>query len=74
MYEPWYHGRFCGETPILVNFDLSTEVDKWLSKSGSRIINNNINNNGFICIAARMLDYTISATQDSAYNRTLIII
>jgi len=27
-----------------------------------------INNNGFICIAARMLDYTISATQDSAYN------
>jgi len=32
------------------------------------------NNNGFICIAARMLDYTISAAQDSAYNRTQIII
>jgi len=31
------------------------------------------NNNGFF-IAARMLDYTISATQDSAYNRTQIII
>jgi len=28
----------------------------------------------FICIAARMLDYTISATQDSAYNITQIII
>jgi len=28
--------------------------------------NNNNNNNGFIRIAARMLDYTISATQDSA--------
>jgi len=36
--------------------------------------NNNNNNNGFfICIAARMLDYTISATQDSAYNITQII-
>jgi len=28
----------------------------------------------FIYIAARMLDYTISATHDSAYNRTQIII
>jgi len=28
------------------------------------------NNNGFVCIAARMLDYRISATQDSAYNIT----
>jgi len=32
------------------------------------------NNNGFICIAARMLDYTISATHDSAYNMAQIII
>jgi len=31
-------------------------------------------NNGFICVEARMLDYTISATQDSAYNITQIII
>jgi len=31
-------------------------------------------NNGFICIAARMLDYTIAATQDGGYNRTQIII
>jgi len=29
---------------------------------------NNDNNNAFICIAARMLDYTISATQDREYN------
>jgi len=36
--------------------------------------NNNNRNNSFICIAARMLDYTISATQDSAYNITQIII
>jgi len=27
-------------------------------------------NNSFICIAARMLDYTISAMQGGAYNRT----
>jgi len=26
------------------------------------------NNNGFICIAAQRLDYTISSTQDSAYS------
>jgi len=32
------------------------------------------NNNGFICIAARMLDYTVSVTQDSAYNITQIVI
>jgi len=32
------------------------------------------NNNGFICIAARMLDYTIAATQDSACNIIQIII
>jgi len=32
--------------------------------------NDNNNNNGFICIAARMLDYTISAMQDSAYKNT----
>jgi len=36
--------------------------------------NNNNNNNGFICIAVRLLDYTISSTQDSAYNITQIII
>jgi len=36
--------------------------------------NNNNNNNVFICIAARMLDYTIYATQDNAYNITQIII
>jgi len=36
-------------------------------------IDNN-NNNGFICNAARMLDYTISAKQNSAYNITQIII
>jgi len=37
---------------------------------------NDKNNNGvfFICSAAWMLDYTISATQDSAYNITQIII
>jgi len=28
----------------------------------------------FICIAARILDYTISAKQDSAYNITRTII
>jgi len=28
----------------------------------------------FICIAARMLDYTIYAMQDGAYNITQIII
>jgi len=33
-----------------------------------------LNNDGFICIAARTLDYTIPATHDSAYNRTQIII
>jgi len=32
------------------------------------------NNNGFICIAAQILDYTMSATQESAYNITQIII
>jgi len=32
------------------------------------------NNNGFICIAARMLDYTMSATQNSAYNITQIVV
>jgi len=32
------------------------------------------NNNGFICIVARMLDYTISAMLDSAYNITQIVI
>jgi len=31
-------------------------------------------NNGFICIAARMLDYTVSAMQDRAYNITQIVI
>jgi len=35
------------------------------------VVNNNYN--GFICTAAQMLDYTISATQDSAYNITHII-
>jgi len=28
----------------------------------------NNNNKGFICITARMLDYTISAKQGSVYN------
>jgi len=32
------------------------------------------NDNGFICIAAQMLDYIIFATQDRAYNITQIII
>jgi len=35
--EPWYHGRFCCGTPILVNLDYSPEVDKWFSKSGFRL-------------------------------------
>jgi len=40
-----------------------------------QIINNsNNNNNDFIIIAARMLDCTIPATQDNAYNKTQIII
>jgi len=37
MVKPWYHGLFCRETPILVNLDKSPEIDKWLSKMGSRI-------------------------------------
>jgi len=32
-----------------------------------------IYNNGFICIAARILNYRISATQDGAYNITQIL-
>jgi len=36
------------------------------------IVKNNNNHNGFICIAV-LLDYTISAMEDSAYNRTQII-
>jgi len=39
MVELWYHGRFCRRTPVLVNLDKSPEVDKWLSKNGSRINN-----------------------------------
>jgi len=37
---------------------------------GVQCVNLCVLNNGFIGIAARMLDYTISATQDSAYNIT----
>jgi len=39
MVKPRYHDRFCRGTPILVNLDLSPEVFKWLSKSGSWINN-----------------------------------
>jgi len=45
----------------------------WRGSSGYYVIPS-YNNNGFICIAARMLYYTISATQHSAYNITQIII
>jgi len=37
--EPWYHREFCHGTTILVNLDKAPEVDKWVSKSGSRINN-----------------------------------
>jgi len=39
MVEPWYHGRFCHGTPILLNLDNSLRVEKWHSKSGSKIKN-----------------------------------
>jgi len=37
IVEPWYQGRFCHGTPILVNLEKASEVDKWYSKSGSEI-------------------------------------
>jgi len=51
---------------------LRNAIDRYTSMSCH--LNDDNNNNGFICIAAQMLDYTISAMQDSTYNITQIII
>jgi len=58
---------------LFVEFYLLTYLQwgyVWLLVKGHTFFNNN----GFICTAARMLDYTISAAHDSAYNVTQIII
>jgi len=85
MVEVLYKGRHVTGSPFHQNIVDPTQVklesarkfgfvgDEMSLDSKYFYSTNYYNNNGFICIVARMLDYTISATQYSAYNITQII-
>jgi len=59
--------------PTLTNYSNNTE-NHGTSQTMPLLLVLINNNNDFICIASRMLDYTISAAQDGGYNKTQIVI